>query len=568
MIIKQLPRLFQFCLVTIICTSLPSDLRAHFVFVKSVRGDDAQAHEAVVYFSESGHIDGERLPERIKPTKLWLRSGDRPTRKSMKLSEEDRVGLIAMFAELHTQQAFSLEADCDYGLYHGSRLRYFAKHIRCDSPTDLSSVARAVEFTLDIVPSFEQSKLVLTTLWQGEPKADVNVVIETADGEIQKTRSDRHGRVVTDIVAAGFHVARANYATDARGKVADEAYDAESYYTTLTLAIASTSPSEPIESPSSSFDSASPKLPEAISSFGGVTCDGHLYIYSGHIGKAHAHSKHNLSGHFRRLKLDGNSAWQELPVEAPMQGLSLVTHGGHIYRIGGLRALNDDVDLPDLHSTNSFARFDPATKTWTSLTSLPAARSSHDAVVIGDQLFVVGGWKLDGDEDGTWHRHALVANLGESPIVWQRIPVPFQRRALAAASMNGNLYVIGGMNEDHDVVRTVSIYDPETESWNSGPELPGDGMQGFGVSAWNLGGRLFASGTDGRLYRLSLDGEHWETVGHLATPRFFHRLVPTATGDLLAVGGASLQNGHLTSIELLPIATASAEASGATKGGE
>lgn len=567
MIINKLLRRLRFALIVIVCIALQSDLQAHFVFVKSCHNHDSNAHEAVVYFSESGHVDGERLPDRIKSTKLWMRSLDNPTRKPMNISAEDRNGWIAMFADLQKQCAYSLEAHCDYGVYHGSRLSYFAKHVRCDSLEDLNSVARADEFALDIVPSIEASKLVFTTLWQGKPKSGVEIVVEMADGDVQKMRSDRQGKVLTDMGGAGFLVARANYMFDVQGNVNNEAYDGESYYTTLTLSVESpASQSERTDSIGNRADFLPTELPEAVSSFGGVTCDGYLYIYSGHTGKAHDHSKHNLSGHFRRLPLNRTAQWEELATESPLQGLALVTHGGYVYRIGGLRALNEDVDAPDLHSTDAFARFDPATKSWTSLTSLPEARSSHDAVVIGDQLYVVGGWKLDGDEDGTWHNNALVANLTESPVVWQRIPVPFQRRALAAAPVNGKLYVIGGMNEDHDVVRSVSIYDPNTESWNSGPELPGDGMNGFGVSAWNVDGRLYVSGTDGRLHCLSTSGEHWETAGKLAIPRFFHQLVPIPTGDLWAVGGASLKNGHLTNIELLPIAPTKDAESRSTKG--
>jgi streptogramin lyase len=42
------------------------------------------------------------------------------------------------------------------------------------------------------------------------------------------------------------------------------------------------------------------------------------------------------------------------------------------------------------------ARFDPATKSWEELPPLPEPRSSHDVVVIDNQVIVVGGWALDG----------------------------------------------------------------------------------------------------------------------------------------------------------------------------
>jgi len=301
---------------------------------------------------------------------------------------------------------------------------------------------------------------------------------------------------------------------------------------------------------------AYPSLPEAISSFGGVICGDYLYVYSGHTGKAHDHSAKNLSQHFRRISVSKPGEWQELPVEEPMQGLPLVAHDGKVYRIGGLQAFNEDIESPDLHSSDQFSCFDPETMQWTVLSKLPSARSSHDAVVIGDHLYVVGGWNLTGDgDDGEWHDHALVTDLTKHPITWERIDVPFQRRALAASTRNGNLYVIGGMNDGHDIERTVSVYEPAEERWSDGPELPGEGMNGFGVSAWNLGDKLLVSGTDGRVHCLSEDGTKWETAARLATPRFFHQLVPAPQENrLLAVGGAAMREGHLTSIEVIDLA--------------
>ena len=123
-----------------------------------------------------------------------------------------------------------------------------------------------------------------------------------------------------------------------------------------------------------------------MSSFGAVVADGWLYVYGGHTGEEHEHSAANLSKHFRRIQLDGGTEWEELPMQTPLQGLPLVAHGGKIYRVGGLNMRNATTkDDEDLHSTAEFAEFDPATSKWTALAPLPAARSSHNAVVIGDQ---------------------------------------------------------------------------------------------------------------------------------------------------------------------------------------
>ena len=102
----------------------------------------------------------------------------------------------------------------------------------------------------------------------------------------------------------------------------------------------------------------------------------------------------------------------------------------------------------------------------------------------------------------------------------------------------------------------VDFFDPQSGKWSQGPKLPGVGMAGFGVSAWNLDGDLYVCGMRGVLYRLSDTGSAWEEAGKLGTPRFFHQLVPGPHGSLLAVGGASMSDGHLATIEQIELKTA------------
>ena len=102
-------------------------------------------------------------------------------------------------------------------------------------------------------------------------------------------------------------------------------------------------------------------------------------------------------------------------METALQGLPLVAHGGKLYRVGGLDIRNPTVkDKEDLHSSAEFAEYDPASDKWTGLAPLPAARSSHNAVVIGDRLYVVGGWNLEGKSPGTWEPDCAVLRFRES----------------------------------------------------------------------------------------------------------------------------------------------------------
>ena len=282
-----------------------------------------------------------------------------------------------------------------------------------------------------------------------------------------------------------------------------------------------------------------PPLPEAVTSFGAVTSpDGWLYVFGGHKGERHEYNAAKVSGSFRRLRLEAGSSWQELPPAAPSQGVPLVTHGRHIYRLGGMAARNAEGAKQDLHSVALVQRFDPARGSWEDFVALPEPRSSHDAVVLGHKLYVGGGWSLAGGTNRpVWPGHTLMMDLENSSAGWTRIPQPFQRRALALAAQGGRLFFIGGMDSDNQPTLAVEIYDPATKQWAKGPELPPGRHKGFSCSAISQGGRVYANSFQGDLLRLTEDATAWEAVARVKQPRLAHRLVTLGASELLVLGG-------------------------------
>lgn len=285
---------------------------------------------------------------------------------------------------------------------------------------------------------------------------------------------------------------------------------------------------------------AAPPLPVAVSSLGAAVCDGYLYAYGGHAGKVHSYSTETAQGTFRRLKLAGGTKWEDLPSGPKMQGLALVAHKGKLYRTGGMQPRNKPDEKGDSISLTSVACYDPAAKKWQALPDLPEGRSSHDAVVVGDTLYVVGGWLLHGQGKApTWHKTAVALDLGKRDAKWRTIDQPFVRRALVAAAHGGKVYVIGGLTEDGGLELAVDIYDPATGKWNTGAAVPGPKAHGFTPAACSAGGRLYLSPADGKVYVLDAKGAAWKKVGELRQARAAHRLLPAGEGELIAVGGAA-----------------------------
>jgi N-acetylneuraminic acid mutarotase len=285
-------------------------------------------------------------------------------------------------------------------------------------------------------------------------------------------------------------------------------------------------------------DPTIPPLPKAVSSFGAAVADGSIYVYGGHSGKTHTYSTETTVGTFYRFKLEGGTKWEELPGGPQMQGLALVAHNGTIIRIGGMQPRNKPGDPADNVSLASAARFNPKVNKWEDLPELPAPRSSHDAVVVGNTLVVAGGWQMNGaGQTPDWCDTLVLLDLAKPGAKWESVPQPFQGRALTMAEHDGKVYVIAGLTPDGGTSHDVHIFNLATRKWTTAPKIPGERMNGFSPAAVVLDGHLYVSPADGIVYRLS--GDKWEPTVKLQTPRFVHRLVPIGGGKALALGGAS-----------------------------
>lgn len=300
-----------------------------------------------------------------------------------------------------------------------------------------------------------------------------------------------------------------------------------------------------------------PELPFGITSFGAARVGDSIYVYGGHTGTAHSYWNTSQSNQLLRWNTAEAEGRWEVVAEGQyrLQGLAMVAHGDKLILVGGFFATNEEGAAHELYSQSQVVAFDTASQQWLPWPSLPQGRSSHDAIVLGDHLYVVGGWAMDGPDSTEWHDSAWVLNLQDVAAGWQALPAPgFQRRALALAAFDGKLFAIGGMGRQGGPTRATAIYDPQTQQWAAGPELVGEqGMVGFGASAWPLDGRLVVTAYDGSVQVLSADQQSWELVGTTEDARFFHRLLPYSPGHLVQVGGASMEVGKFQRPEILRI---------------
>lgn len=304
-----------------------------------------------------------------------------------------------------------------------------------------------------------------------------------------------------------------------------------------------------------------PNIPEGISSFGATVCGDDVYVFGGHVGRIPGNSLDSLSPHFVRHSISHpEGPWEVLPMKDSSQSPGLVAWNGNVYRVGGLSFDNRQGEETVYHSLAEFTKFDPKTKTWTSLPALPAPRSSLDAAVVDGKLYVIGGWNLQGTNvmEAPWHEDALVFDLGNESGEWKPVAKPpFVKRALAVAGHDHKVWVLGGMSKTNSITTETHSYDTKTDTWTAGPEVKGrEQFAAFAMSAFECAGKLCYSGTDGVLYTLDDAKAEWTPQERLLFPRSFHRLVASdGDGPLVAVGGIS-RSAYIPSVELLDLSAA------------
>ncbi len=555
---------------------------AHFLWIApDPSPNESQVH---VYFSENPEADDPSLLSRLTGLKLQELSNDGKLHDLKTVTGKD--SLVAIPVASAPAQSFSLNHT--YGLFgHGgdpSLLVYYSRMYPASAQNQWRPPTTEQQLPLELVPKLVDGKLTVHVLWKGKPLPGAEMKGQAAGERKIDGSTDASGSYAIAATEPGIYAFRAKHVEPVAGTHGGKKYADVRHYSTLVVTVGAPGrevsgrsgtgrkvPPTSVQAKRGKLmrtavkterkkteprnkDNALPDLPFGITSFGAAVVDHRLYVCAGQKGPAHEYSREGQSDQFLRLDLRSPKQWESLGTVPRGAGLAMVSHGGKIYRIGGFEARNKEGEKSDLHSVSHFSRFDPATGRWESLAPLPKGRSSHDAVVVGNRLIVLGGWELRGNEPTVWDDAVLAADLSSDHPKWEEIAkIPSHRRALAVGEAQNKVYVLGGMQEEGGPTTTTSVLDLATHKWSAGPKLPGEGLEGFGGSAVNCGGQLFATTYAGTISRLSEDGQSWQEAGRLSRPRFFHRLLCAGGSSLVVVGGASMESGKDPSVEFVTV---------------
>jgi hypothetical protein len=130
---------------------------------------------------------------------------------------------------------------------------------------------------------------------------------------------------------------------------------------------------------------------------------------------------------------------------------------GRIWAVGGDAGVNN--------YTNSVEFYDPWQDDWYDDAPLNTRRANHAAVAWGTRIYVIGGI-LQEDSSFTYTNTVEFFDLSHPDDGWQyATSMPTARANLAAVVVGGQIWAIGGYSDESGFTGIVEMYDPVTDSW-------------------------------------------------------------------------------------------------------
>lgn len=144
--------------------------------------------------------------------------------------------------------------------------------------------------------------------------------------------------------------------------------------------------------------------------------------------------------------------------------------------------------------------YDPATDSWTDGVDMLRSRQSHAAVVIGKEIYLIGGLTRDQSNQIVHVPEIDVFNTVTQE--WRQVaPLPTVRFDLTAVVLGGRIYAMGGNVYQTPIVYSiVEEYDPRLDCWTGVTPLPSPLTQQcaavVGNTIYSIGGTNDPRGQD------------------------------------------------------------------------
>jgi hypothetical protein len=185
---------------------------------------------------------------------------------------------------------------------------------------------------------------------------------------------------------------------------------------------------------------------------------------------------------------------------------------------------------------------------WSSMAPMPTARELLAAATVNGKIYAIGGQSGSGSSSYL----NTVEVYDPSANTWSTgAPMPTARSGLAAAAGNGVIYAIGGSGS-RAYFNTVEVYNPSSNSWSTAPHMP-TARQALAAAAVN--GYIYAIGglnssilNTVEVYNPDPHVNAWSTPPPLPTARYA-LTADVVNGKIYAIGGGG-SAGYLNVVEV------------------
>jgi N-acetylneuraminic acid mutarotase len=227
---------------------------------------------------------------------------------------------------------------------------------------------------------------------------------------------------------------------------------------------------------------ALPDLPEPRHHAGAAGLDGDLYVSGGARSATDREARTSLW-----VLRDGAEGWEELvPMPEGRESHRMVALHGRLHVIGAR------------HGEGEVLTYDPDADSWSVAAPLPEPRHHLGVLVVGEEIWAVGG--RDEDEDVLDAVH--VWNPVED--TWRAGPaLPFPVSAAAEGVLDGAIHLVGGEDPSvpgGEVLQAHLVLPQRADVWEEATPAP---VSTHGAGRGVIGGRLFVAGGSARQGLLS-----------------------------------------------------------------
>jgi len=173
----------------------------------------------------------------------------------------------------------------------------------------------------------------------------------------------------------------------------------------------------------------------------------------------------------------GTNVWEDPPEMNYIRfGHAACVVRDTIYVFGGIIKVNGSYT-----PTDSIHAFDPKSGAWISKGVMSTPRTSHQVVVLNDNVYILGGQANDPEPVKTVERYNPADN-SVTPVK----DMLFPRMNFGAAVLQGKIYVVGGFisMSSKQFIANVEAFDPSADTWIVRKELPKP-RHSFAVCAYN-----------------------------------------------------------------------------------